>query len=80
MKDFHPAEQNQASKIKRISFFVNNAANWSLFLQTRTYFFQRLSEPAVIAVCVGKGRGGGGVEGGGDLLRCVQCTRFPDLG
>lgn len=80
------AEPKQA-KLKRISislfsffFFSNNAANWLLFLQTRTYFFQWPSEPAVIAVCVGKRRGGGGVEGGGDLLRCVQCTRFPDLG
>lgn len=80
------AEPKQA-KLKRISitlfsfffFFSNNAANWLLFLQTRTYFFQWPSEPAVIAVCVGKRRGGGGVEGG-DLLRCVQCTRFPDLG
>lgn len=60
--------------------FFNNTANWLLFFQTRTYFFQWPSELAVIAVCIGKGRAGGGVEGGGDLLRCVQCTRFPDLG
>lgn len=38
------------------------------------------SELAIIAVYIGKPTVGGGVEGGGDLLRGVWCTGFPDLG
>lgn len=49
-------------------------------LQKNPSSFQWPSELAIIAVYIGTATGGAGVGGGGDLLRGVWCTGFPDLG